>query len=159
MHPFPFALGHLLSHNLSCSSSWLHLVTQHRQSKTEAVPMMKAHNTFITRHASSFCIHPRPQTGGAGTRRAAVTWLPVSLCPTLQGRVLLWGIATGLQGGGSPVCAVILQKSAAIGTSLVSGGAVVFAHRLFLWLKFSVSLVPLDYVQQKMSPCMYIHVQ
>lgn len=34
-----------------------------------------------------------------------------------------------------------------------------FARKFFLQLKFSVFLVPLDDVQQKISPSLYIHFQ
>ena len=41
----------------SSSWSWLHLLPQHRQREAEAVPVMKAHNTFITRNVGSL-LHP-----------------------------------------------------------------------------------------------------
>lgn len=65
-----------LLQSLSSSWSWLHLLPQHRQTEAEAVPVVQAHNTFMTRHIGSLLHLPSTPTW---TRRAAAAGLPTTL--------------------------------------------------------------------------------
>lgn len=67
-----------LLQSLSSSWSWLHLLPQHRQTEAEAVPVVKAHNTFTTRHIGSLLHLPSTPTW---TRRVAWLGCPRPLAP------------------------------------------------------------------------------
>lgn len=60
---------------------------------------------------------------------------------------------------GTPVRAKILKKSTSQWIFLTSDAAVGFACKFLFQLKFSAFLVPLDYIQQKISPSLSVHFQ